>query len=69
MSSNPNNAPTRHGEPEAVGEILPRVLADLDPCRQRTQSPRPERRMPSPLQEALLDADVRQLAEVTEDDE
>ena len=49
-------APARHGEPELIGEILPRVLADLD-----------RRRKPSPDQLALLDDDVRELAPAMED--
>ena len=57
-----DTTPARPGEPETIGDILPDVLADLDPRRQRARAPRPERRMPSPLQEALADADVRQLA-------
>lgn len=48
-----------HGEPESIGEILPRALADFG-C---------QRRIPSPLEEALLDADVRELAPIMEDDE
>jgi len=45
-----------------------RAEAALLPAR-RAQARLPERRMPSPLQEALLDADVRQLAAATEDAE
>ena len=52
-----HRATARPGEPESIGEILPRVLADLDR----------RRRIPSPLEEALLDADVRERAPPMED--
>jgi hypothetical protein len=52
-------APDRHGEPESIGEILPRVLADLD-CR---------RRKLAPDQLAMLGDDVRELAPIMEDDD
>ena len=51
----------RQGEPESIGEILPRVLADLDPDRRR--------RKPMPHELALLDDDVRELAPDAEGDE
>jgi hypothetical protein len=50
-------APDRPGEPESIGEILPRVLADLDRRRRKLK----------PDQLALLDDDVRELAPIMED--
>ena len=48
-----------HGEPESIGEILPRVLADVDR----------RRRKQTPDQLAMLGDDVQELAPFMEADE